>query len=210
MIRYFVRTTNERKLDKSYDQVDYEKLVDLEHKPVESFIKQLEFINDFDCVLLEDDLILCKDFKKLIESVIRQYPNRIINFFTYPLAYFNTEESRTFMYNQCTYYPKGITKMIANEMKKINNCKQYDVMENIALNHLNIKHIRYRPCLVQHLDLNTLIQKKSLGRRTPYFIDYLEELNIPYEEASKPENKEKLIQLMNDKFALLDNKKDPN
>lgn len=105
------------------------------------------------------------------------------------------------MYNQCTYYPKGITKMIANEMKQINNCKQYDVMENIALNHLNIKHIRYRPCLVQHLDNDTLIQSTIIKkRRTLYFIDYLDELGVTYEEAKKNEIKVKLTVLMNQKF----------
>ena len=61
--------------------------------------------------------------------------------------------------------------------------------------------VNYRPCLVQHIDKDTLIQEYKCGnRRTPYFIDYLEELNIPYEEACEPENKQRLIDLMNEKF----------
>lgn len=203
MIKYFIRTTNERILDKSYAQIDYKKLIDLEHRPVDSFIEQLDIISEYDSVLLEDDLILCKDFKNHIEEIIKKYPNMIINFFTYPKAYFKTSESFEFMYNQCTYYPKGIGKIIANEMLKIKKDflnRGYDVIENRALRKLKIKHIRYRPCLIQHLDNDTLIQTKTLNRRSPYFIDYLDELGITYNEAEKKENKEKLINIMNNKF----------
>ena len=196
MIKYYVRTTGERKLDTSYEQIDYTLLVDREHKPIESFIHQLECISDCDSVLLEDDLILCKDFKNKIEQVIKEHRDRVINFFTYPLAYFPTGESTTFMYNQCTYYPKGVAKLIADEMKKITNIKQYDVIENIALKNIRLKHIRYRPCLVQHIDKGSLIGNTSVNRNTPYFIDYLEELGISYDDAIKTENKEKLMTFM--------------
>ena len=62
-MKYYVRTTLDRKLDKTYSQIDYEFLVDKEHKPIDSFIKQLEIISEYDAVLLEDDLILCNNFK---------------------------------------------------------------------------------------------------------------------------------------------------
>lgn len=205
MIKYFVRTTNERILDKTYNQINYEKLVDLEHKPVDSFIKQLKIINSFDSVLLEDDLILCKDFKKKIEEVIKLYPNNIINFFTLPMSYFKTKKEYGFCYNQCTYYPKGISNMIANEIEYIlendiryKNCPQYDILENRALYNLKIKHIKYRPCLVQHIDGESIMNKDvKYLRRTPYFIDYLDALGITYKDALKSENKLKLMELMN-------------
>ena len=34
MIKYFVRTTGERQVDSSYSQIEYELLIDTEHKPV--------------------------------------------------------------------------------------------------------------------------------------------------------------------------------
>jgi GR25 family glycosyltransferase involved in LPS biosynthesis len=80
-IKYFVRTTDDRIYE--YD-LEHEKLIDTEHAPVKSFINQLKYISQWDSVLLEDDLILCKDFKKRIEEVINQYPDKIINFFTRP------------------------------------------------------------------------------------------------------------------------------
>ena len=72
MIKFFVRTTEERALDESFSQIKYELLVDKEHKPIDSFIKQLKMIDDYDAVLLEDDVILCKEFKRAIEKVILQ------------------------------------------------------------------------------------------------------------------------------------------
>ena len=203
MLKFYVRTTLERQLDSSYSQIEYELLVDTEHKPIESFIEQLEQISEYDSVLLEDDLILCKDFKNRIEEVINKYPNKIINFFYHQDEYYQTREAMEYSNNQCTYYPKGVSKLIAKEMKNfIKYSNQYSWIENLALRKLHFTHIQYRPCLVQHLDNRSLIQKHKIirPRITPYFVDYLEELNIPYEDAYKPENKEKLIDLMNKKF----------
>lgn len=208
-MRYYVRTTLERKLDKTYSQIEYDLLIDREHKPVESFIKQLEIISEENSVLLEDDLILCKNFKQRIEEIINQFPDKIINFFTSPLAYFRTQESKKFLWNQCTYYPKDISKQIALVMKKIKKQKdeigeslQYDVLEDLALEELGMTHIQYRPCIIQHLDGKSLVGNKDSGRMTIYFIDYLDELNITYEEARKQENRLKL------KYKLLETKKE--
>ena len=54
-IKYFVRTTGERVLDKSYEQIEYTLLIDKEHKPIQSFIDQLNIISEYNAVLLEDD-----------------------------------------------------------------------------------------------------------------------------------------------------------
>jgi hypothetical protein len=201
MIKYFVRTTLERELHETYKQIDYSLFVDTEHKPIESFIKQLEQISDYDSVLLEDDLILCKDFKERVEEVISKYPEYIINFFTNPNYYVKTGLYTNFSYNQCTYYPKGIGKIISNEMKKIKDHYKdygYDTLEHLVLKKLKLKFVIYRPCLVQHIDYKSLITPGMHSRRTPYFIDYLDELGIPYSEAFK--HKEELIKLMNKKF----------
>ena len=208
-MKYYVRTTLERKLDETYSQIEYDLLIDKEHKPVESFIKQLELISEENSVLLEDDLILCKNFKQKIEEIINQFPDKIINFFTFPKMYFQTRESKKFLWNQCTYYPKNISKQIALVMKKIKKQKdeigeslQYDVLESLALEELGMTHIQYRPCIIQHLDGKSLIGNGDSGRMTIYFIDYLNELNITYEEARKQENRLKL------KYKLLGTKKE--
>ena len=204
MIRYFVRTTAERKLDKSYSQIDYNLLIDTEHKPIESFIHQLKYLSTVctDVVLIEDDLILCEEFTNKIENAIKQYPDKIINFFCNYDTYFKTRESNEYSSNCCTYYPKRILSILADTMPKyIKYSTQYSWIENLALQELKETHIQYRPCLVQHLDFDTLIQKGNHKlRRTLYFIDYLKELDISYEDASTPENQQKLKELMESKF----------
>lgn len=215
MIKYFIRTTLERKLDKSISRElgeDYTLLVDAEHKPVESFIKQLSIISEYDSVLLEDDVILCRNFKQRIEEVISKYKDKMINFFTNPSSWFKTKENiGCFSFNQCTYYPKGISKLLAEKIVIFKNWNKigYDLLMNKALVNLNISHIQYRPCLVQHIDIKSLLPFQYFKpRRCIYFIDYLEELNIPYEKAYKPENKQKLITLMKEKFKSINNEKD--
>lgn len=192
MIKYFVRTTGERTLDDSFSQIEYTLLIDKEHKPVKSFIEQLEIIGDYDAVFLEDDVQLCRNFKEKVESVIKKYPDRLINFFTAPTNYFMTREAQTFYFNQCTYYPKGLAKKLSVEMRKIENENpgryQYDVLESMALKNMELKHIQFRPCLVQHLDFKSLVGNRDNYRITPFFIDYLDDLNIKYEEAKIHKN----------------------
>jgi len=77
-IKYYVRTTGEREF--KYD-LEYETITDAVNKPVQAFIEALYKISSSNAVLLEDDLVLCNNFKEEIEKVIEQYPIDIINFF---------------------------------------------------------------------------------------------------------------------------------
>lgn len=205
MVKYFIRTTGERVLDESYSQIEYKLLVDTEHNARKSFVEQLEYLATLedDCVILEDDLVLCKDFKQCVEDVISKYKDNIVNFFYNPGYYFTTHISETFNWNQCVYYPNKLLKILAKEMRHqytLYPDVQHDVVEGRALCILTIPSIIYRPCLVQHLDYNSLVGNYPNSRRTPYFIDYLDELGISYEEAYK--YKDKLTQLMKEKFII--------
>ena len=188
-MKYYIRTSGERILDESYNQITYIKLIDKEHRYIDFFVDELERVGDEDCVILEDDCVLCKDFKNRIEAVISQYPNKIINFFYWGQHYFKTRESDDYVQNQCTYYPKGLSKKLAVEMRKVH--KKYptlatDRVENIALLNLKETHIQYRPCLVQHLNFDSLLNHsiEHQGLRTPFFVDYLDKLNIDYNNIS--------------------------
>ena len=187
MVKFFVRTTGERTLDESFSQIEYELLIDKEHKPIDSFIKQLKIIDDYDAVLLEDDVILCNGFKEEVEKVIEEHKDEVINFYTKPSAFFSSHFCQHFVYNQCTYYPRGSAKKIAIQMEKEWNAdksiKDYDVLENKAIHSLNIYLFNYRPCLVQHKDGYSLIGSRFCcipDRITPYFKDYLNKYGIDY------------------------------
>lgn len=191
MIKYYIRTTGERILDKSYNQIPYIELVDKDHKYIDFFVDKLEELGNEDIVIIEDDCMLCEDFKNRIEYIISQYPNKVINFFQYPgNRYFKTHESTEYLQNQCTYYPKGLSIKLAREMRKVH--KQFpklctDQVENVALKNLNEAHIKYRPCLVQHLNFDSLLGHKTecCKLRTPFFIDYLNKFDLDYNNLSK-------------------------
>ena len=67
-----------------------------------------------------------------------------------------------------------------------------DQVEDLALKEMNETHIKYRPCLVQHLNFHSLLNHKIECRRTPFFVDYLDKLGLKYEGLT-PSNIKRLI-----------------
>ena len=205
-MKYIVRTTLERNLHQSFNQLKYELLIDKEHKIKEIFIEQLKTIND-DVVLMEDDIILCRNFKERIEEVINEHKDEdIINFFSLPMIFY-LSKYKLFSYNQCTYYSKSFLEKVIEFYNDKNICNY--TPENYIQNFLKTNEVfTYRPCLVQHIDTNTLLNhtKRLTQRRTPYFIDYLEDLNISYEDARTKENTQKLKDYMNKQFENIEEK----
>ena len=187
---YYIRTTGERQLDLSFNQIPYTLIIDREHKPIDSFINALYQISNEDAVLMEDDIILCQNFEEEITRVIEQYPNRIINFFNI-LNMGHIEEKYNIIYNQCTFYPKGIAKQIADIMVTLprrtdRKKNMYSLLENVALKQLDQKVVQYIPHLVQHLDNDTLLFEHTFHRRRSIlFIDYVKELGIDYNDLTK-------------------------
>lgn len=179
-IKYYVRTTGEREF--KYD-LEYETITDAINKPVQAFIEALYKISSSNAVLLEDDLVLCNNFKEEIEKVIEQYPNDIINFFTKPELYFTTHYTDRFDYNQCTYFPKGIATIIADEISKIYNPnahRSWASLTNRVLQNMRINHLIYRPALVQHKDNLSILQNgANLKRNTMWYKGYLDEVGCP-------------------------------
>lgn len=155
-MKYFVRTTGSRDL-KAYDFLNYEPLFDYKHEPINSFIEQMQYISKYNAIMLEDDLIFCKDFENEIEKAIKRYPDKVINFFYMYLQFMPTRtiKGKMFLNNQCVYYPKGVAGKIAKEMKRIVESgtteTQYDRIEAQAMHNLGIDFVSYRPMLVQHI-----------------------------------------------------------
>lgn len=182
-------------------------LIDKEHKLREIFINQLESISNTDVVLMEDDIILCRDFKNKIENIIEKHPDEIINFYTKPFDYY-VDEYKYCVFNQCTYFPKRVLKGI---VEFYNNHKHYINLKLTPEDYVRIyinnrKVYSPRPCLVQHIDNKSILDKHPVPvpRRTPYFIDYLEDLGISYEEAGTEENTERLKDYMNKQFENIE------
>ena len=199
-IKYFVRTVEGRKVDLPEE---YERIIDKEHRYTKSYIDALYKISDYDAVLLEDDIVLCKNFEEEIEKVVKQYPNMVINFFSKPDQYYTTHYSTAFSYNQCTFFPKGTAKILADEIMKIYTPEEklvrpqrYGSLLYLSLINLSMPHIDYRPTLVQHIDKKSTYDGLTLRRNTPYFKDYLDKIGIDMTQAYDKENNKKLYQLL--------------
>lgn len=187
---FVVRTTGKREIHSTYNQIDYKKLIYTDGKPIDDFIDSLYKINDNDTVLLEDDLVLCDNFEEEVEKAIGEYPGYIINFFQEPCSYYETKVTDSIISNQCTFYPKGVAKQIADIMVTEERMKQgfrrnmYSRIENKALSKLGLQVVQYRPHLVQHLDMNSeLFGITDHSRRSFFFIEYLKQLGLSYTEC---------------------------
>ena len=189
-MKYYVRTTGERDLS-GYSVLDYTPLYDYEHKPLESYIKQLRIISNDDAVFMEDDIILCRDFQKKIEEVIARRPHQIINFYYLPESYYSPSifPAKLYHWNQCVYYPKGIAKQIADKMDEIkekNKMHHYDVLQGYTMAELHINFYSHRPCLVQHNGPVSLLGNSwHNDGKTPFFIDDLEDAGLDYNDTQK-------------------------
>lgn len=208
MVKFYVRTTLERKLDKSFSQIEYELLIDREHNARKSFVEQLEYLAtlDEDVVILEDDVILCRNFLDKINNVIEKYKENIINFFYSPSRYMKTQLQYVFCWNQCVYYPNKLLKLLAKEMRRwytVMPNRPHDDVENIALSSLKLGNVVYRPCLVQHIDNNSLISVPG-KRRTPFFIDYVEDMGLDYDSLTYANGMFELRGYAKKKFKELD------
>lgn len=198
MPKYYVRTIGTRKFD--YSPLEYEILIDKERTSGKHFLECLKYIQNEDAVLLEDDLELCDNFQKEIEKVISEHPNNIINFFTQPQKYFTSHLDDLFQFNQCTYYPKGILKKVIPLLEpKLGSgkFKFYGACLHSALNEAKIPVYMYRPALVQHKDVKSILTTGRTAKyQTIYYKDYLDKLGIDIEEAYSLENQQKLEALL--------------
>lgn len=216
-IKYYVRTTGERVLDDSFSQIQYEYLIDSEHKKGEILAEQLFGIDGDNVVLIEDDVILCKNFDQRIRRVIEDHPDDIINFFTHPRTWFESQYTTTLIYNQCTYIPQKLIAPLAAQIEQVYQDLKYQWKTTLtaeplmqrAIKRLGLRVYLPRPCLVQHIDDGSLLEHYRAGRRrTPYFIDYFDQLGIDNAGARDPENRKKLEELLSNQFQDIDKNSD--
>lgn len=172
-MKIYVLTNGIRELHPSYKQIDYILYIDKTNNPHKCYIDLLDIArksND-DVLILEDDLILCKDFKTKIEPILKQYNNYIINFFWEPLRNIQhtTIEKKGFCYTQCVYYPKEFINKFYNDLQE--PCFSYARNIKQALEKNNLYFVNVRPHYVQHIGDKSLIWEGLCVRKSKMFID---------------------------------------
>lgn len=153
----------------------------------ENFINTFNIENDSTgLVLLEDDIILCKNFQSRCENLISSRPNEVISMFEGPCSkkelHSEYRNGRIFMCNLCNYFPK----FVCNELAKENNVLEFkewykkhfktwtypsDIYIAYILNKMKLKYWMQVPFLVQHFDFKSTLGNRSTKRQTRFFID---------------------------------------
>ena len=170
---------------------ELEVVVDKTKNAYNGFFDACRLINDTGGIILEDDILLCSNFKNRIENIITEKgTNEVFNFFEKPKSYFKTSYvgGSNFLWAQCIYLPPNLPNQIVSihdqfkqERPKKWQGQAVDCLIAYALTKLKRKYWRIRPCLVQHLDFQSSIGNRPNNRQSPYFIDELEEKGIDYD-----------------------------
>ena len=174
--------------------------VDSKREKFDFLLKVWDNIKNDDVVWLEDDVLLCNNFKKKIENEIRFLGNNeLISFFYVPIeSKFNLDskqfknDSRTsyrdgkyFLWNQCVFIPKYFSSYFINyynnRFKKFSfinlNKFNYDNCIAFALDEMKQKYWLIRPSLVQHFDKKSTLEHSD--NRVALFTNLP---NSPYEK----------------------------
>lgn len=171
---YVIRAVRERKefVDEILKQIP-EAVVywDDEHDAMKSYLHVCKnIIGDQPTVLLEDDVILTSDFKNKIESVINQYPDILINFFSLSKKYTKPhfKKGREHCMAQCEYYPKGfglrVFKAYDSWKGKETDPTGTDLLAGYAWG-INKPYIVWCPSLVQHRVCKSVIDPRRSSKR---------------------------------------------
>lgn len=148
-----------------------------------SFFDVCRKIDATGAVILEDDVLLCRNFSQRIEGVIEDKgTDKVFNFFEKPKVKLETAYvgGSNFLWMQCIYLPPGLPGKMYKHFDAFKSTRpasfkglSVDSFISYVLVQEKIKYWRIRPCLVQHLDFKSLGGHAS-GRITPYFVDDVE------------------------------------
>lgn len=172
-IKYRVMAMTPADVDFADKIPDLQIICDQKHNAFDTWQRMLESVGDDRAVFLEDDVILCKDFVREIENVIRAYPKAMISFFTLR----NISEPKImrgsdFCMNQCYYLPSGMAKAVreySDEWLKtergIANPTGYDYCMADFMKAHKQKYLLWSPSLVQHKQQKSRIDPRRSSKR---------------------------------------------
>lgn len=166
-----------------------------------TWLSVLQHMDSDPCVLLEDDIVLTKNFMaKIMEAIserrsdIIQFHSRVKEDLTIGSRY---RSGLTYLNNQCVYFPPGFSKKLLLFAR--------DGAESIWEGHPNgtdfvmakflqaskMRYWNHCPSLVEHLPITSTIDpKRSKHRRSTTFCEpELEGLSVPILPPVKPKGR---------------------
>lgn len=142
--------------------------------------------------MMEDDIILCRDFRKRFSGVLKEHNESVIQFFEKALAKVppprGWQNGANFFSCVCYYVPANVIELITDMdarrrfreevFPKKHEPWGYPIDTYIAyvLKENKLKYWREIPYLVQHQDFKSTIGNRSTKRQSKFFIDDLEDV----------------------------------
>jgi len=148
----------------------------------ESFCEALRLAGVDPVVIMEEDIWLTNNFKDKIEVVISDHQNEVVQFFSMRKDDVEIgsryEPGRTFMMNQCTYFPSGYAKEILEYYKRWPDRDKYvsacDILIADFLKERKEKYFLHVPSLVNHRVGKSIINpRRPTNRQAKVFVDGL-------------------------------------
>lgn len=122
-------------------------------------IKALRLAGKNPAVIMEDDILLTRDFEAKARAVIEERPLSLIQFFSMRKADLTEgsrlEPGRSYLMNQCHYMPPGLGRMLADYMEKridarpVNRGGSDSLYRDFLADH-KIRYWLHVPSLVDH------------------------------------------------------------
>lgn len=139
----------------------------------ENFKKALRMSGNNAFVLIEDDAVLCPNFKQESEAEIRKTPNDFIQFFSMrnPDPNKNYESGSRFLMNQCFYIPSGFPFRLlkfCEDFEKKDKTNKHSPNDTAVAEFLKVNKMKYRvvtPNLVDHREIKSIIDPRRSSRR---------------------------------------------
>lgn len=154
-------------------------------------VASFDLDDDYDgLVMLEDDILLCKNFKERVEKLIEAHPYEVVSMFESACSknelHSEYRPGSKFAWNQCNYYPRAICKILCDPSYMIPFIQWFDkrnepwgypidIYISYVLGLNKIKYWMEVPFLVQHLDFKSNFKGRPTNRQSKYFIDNEEE-----------------------------------
>jgi hypothetical protein len=142
-------------------------------------------------VMLEDDIMLCRDFKRRLEGVLEAHMGETVSFFESACSKNELKsEYRAgirFMWNQCNFFPKPVCDVLCDKTNELEFEEWYfrkydkwtypiDTYIGYTLDKMGLKYWMEVPFLVQHMPWESAVGKRPKNRQSKYFVDDMEKL----------------------------------
>ena len=144
---------------------------------------------DYGLLLLEDDVLLCRQFHDKVMDQISAHRDEVVSFFEKPMSrsplHSGHYPGREFGFGTCNYFPARICAELGKQ-ENVDGFRAYwpsrnekwvypnDIYIRWVLQHMKEKYYMQIPFLVQHLPFRSALGPRSTRRQTRYFIDDLE------------------------------------